>query len=98
MEQLPDYRIRDAVMIYATQALKLKTLELALITSLVYSPTFLVALTNIRAEMEREDLKLYTLDVLEGVDPQSQEDEETFGDKLVEWVNENLEEYRKPLD
>lgn len=90
--------VRDAVMLYVTQVIKVKYQELAFITSVIYSTTFLIALLRIRIEMEKENENLYSLSALEGVDPQPNEDEETLGDKLVEWVNENLEDYRKPID
>ena len=95
---LKESRCRDAVMIYIVKILKLQNEELAFLARVIHSPTFLVALECIKIEEKIDNFIFYNLDALEGIDPQTGEDEETLGDKLVEWVHETLEEYRKPLD
>ena len=104
-ETISDAEIRDAVMLYIVRILdrenglhSLTSEELAHLTRVVHSETFLVALKCIKIENGIEDFQFYSLNILQGVKKPAGEDLDTLGDKLVEWVNETLEEYRKPLD
>lgn len=95
--KIEESRARDAVMLYGTQILKLYGWELAYLAKLVYSPAFLLLLKRLRLEMKIDDFTFFNLEALHGISPAPGEDQEELGYKLIEWVDEELEEYRNPL-
>lgn len=72
--RLPDSKIRDAVMIYVTRILNLGYPELAFITKVIYTETFLVSLLRIRIELGIEEEGFYSLNILEGIEAAPGED------------------------
>lgn len=101
-ETISDLEIRDAVMLYIARILdrengfhSLNVGEIAYLTRLVFSENFLVTLKVIRMETKIDDLQFFNMEMLRGINRLPGEDQDSLGYKLVEWVHEQLEMYRK---
>ena len=99
-EKKTDAEVRDAVMLYITQVLKLKEqpMKLAFVTSYVYSQGFLKDLKDIRERLKVEVEPIYSLSVLKGVDQPGKEDQDLLGYKLVELIDKVLGNYYDPTE
>jgi len=101
-ETISDAEIRDAVMQYIARVLdrengfhSLKEEEIAYLTRLVFSETFLVTLKVIRMETKIDDFQFFNLEMMEGINQLPGEDKDSLGYKLMQWVHDELEAYRK---